>query len=140
MRAFILSILLCCAVRADVFPNFRNDHPKVFDSRADMHSWAKSTWGGTVDTELTYQKYKLVVYIRTYTSGVATSEPFVFMEKNGKWYRILTSMTCPCEMEVGIEGDTLFFWRWEWPLPQGKGEKIEYMRFNLKNLPLLHPP
>ena len=62
------------------------------------------------------------------------------MEKNGNWFRILTSMTCPCEMKVAIEGDTLFFWRLEWPLPQGKGEKIEYMRFNLKNLPLLHSP
>ena len=133
MRVFILSLLLCCSARADILPT---DYPKVFNSHADMHGWAMSTWTGTLETELTYQKYKLVVYIRTYTSGQPTSEPFVFMERDGKWYRILTAMTCPCEMEVAIEGDNLIFWRLAWL--KGEREKIDYMMFNLKNLPFLH--
>jgi hypothetical protein len=62
------------------------------------------------------------------------------MERNGKWHRILTAMTCPCEMDVAIEGDALVFWRLEWPLPERKREKHEYLRFNLKNLPLLLSP
>jgi hypothetical protein len=43
-------------------------------------------------------------------------------------------------MDVAIEGDALVFWRLEWPLPERKREKHEYLRFNLKNLPLLLSP
>ena len=83
-------------------------------------------------TELTYKKQKLVVYFRSYTSGVATSEPYVFVEKEGRWVRVLTGMMCRCEMEATIEGDALVLWRLDWP--NKKKEKTEYLRFNLKTL------
>ena len=83
-------------------------------------------------TELTYKKQKLVVYFRCYTSGVTTSEPYVFVEKDGRWVRVLTTMMCRFGMEATIEGDALVLWRLEWP--KGKKEKTEYLRFDLKTL------
>ena len=94
MRVFILLLLLAGAAYADTSTNtyatstntcdaFTNSSPKFFKSAAEMHQWAMSTWGGAGSAELTYKKQKLVVYFRSYTSGVPTSEPFVFVEK--KW-------------------------------------------------------
>src|SRR6266540_1466969 len=97
MRIVILSLLLCCAACADTLTN---NPPAVFETAAAMHRWAVSTWGGAGMTELTYRKQKLVVYFRSYTSGVATSEPYVFVERDGRWMRVLTAMMCRCEMEA----------------------------------------
>ena len=143
MRVFILLLLLACAAYADTSTNtyatstntydaYTNSSPKFFKSAAEMHQWAMSTWGGAGSAKLTYKKQKLVVYFRSYTSGVPTSEPFVFAEKNGEWKRVLTAMCCGCEMEATIEGDSLILWRVDWP--NKKKTKTEYLRFNLKNL------
>jgi len=129
MRIFILSLFLCCAACGDTVTN---TSPTTFATAADMHKWAMSTWGGAGKTELTYKKHKLVVYFRSYTSGIATSEPFVFVERGGRWVRVLTAMMCRCEMEATIEGDALVLWRLDWP--NKKKEKTEYLRFNLKEL------
>jgi len=83
-------------------------------------------------TELTYKKQKLVVYFRCYTSGVETSEPYVFVKRDGRWIRVLSAMVCRFAMEATIEGDSLVLWRLE---PHGgKVEKTEFLRFNLTNL------
>jgi hypothetical protein len=136
MRVFILLLLLSCAAYADTrtntYDSYTNSSPKVFESAAEMHKWAMSTFGGAGVTELTYKKQKLVVYFRCYTSGVATSEPYVFVEKDGRWVRVLTAMMCRCEMEATIEGDALVLWRLDWP--KGKKEKTEYLKFDLRNL------
>ncbi len=136
MRAFILLLLLGLTVYADTdtnrYDSYTNSSPRVFESITELHKWAGSTWGGAYRTELTYGKQKLVVIFRCYTSGVATSEPYVFVEKDGRWVRVLTAMMCHCEMAATIEGDSLVLWRLDWP--KGKIEKTEYLRFNLKNL------
>ena len=136
MRVFIFFLFLSCAAysgtRTNIYDSFTNSSPKVFESAADLHKWAMSTWGGAGMTELTYKRQKLVVYFRSYTSGIATSEPYVFVEKDGRWVRVLTGMMCRCGMEATIEGDALVLWRLDWP--NKKKEKTEYLRFNLKTL------
>ena len=82
--------------------------------------------------ELVYKKRKLVVYFRCYTSGVATSEPIVFVEKDGQWIQILSAMMCRCAMEATIGRDSLILWRLEWP--KGVRQKKEFLRFDLANL------
>jgi hypothetical protein len=133
MRILILSLLLCCAARAaDTTTNANPYAPHAFESAAAMHKWATSTWGGAKTQEFTYKERKLVVYFRCYTSGVATSEPVVFVEKNGRWIHVLSAMMCSFEMEASIERDALVLWRLEWP--KGKRKKTEFLRFTLANL------
>lgn len=136
MRVFMLLLLLVCAAYADTrtntYDSYTNSSLKVFESGAELHKWAMSTWGGAGMTQLTYKKQRLVVYFRSYTSGEATSEPYVFVERGGRWERVLTAAVCRCEMEATIEGDALVLWRLDWP--NKKKEKTEYLRFNLKTL------
>lgn len=136
MRVFILLLLLVGAAYADTrtntYDSYTNDSPRVFESGAELHKWAMSSWGGAAMTSLTYKKQRLVVYFRSYTSGVATSEPYVFVERGGRFERVLTAAVCQCEMEATIEGDALVLWRLDWP--NKKKEKTEYLRFNLKTL------
>ncbi len=128
MRILILILLLSCVAHADTV--ITND-PTVFDSTAAMKKWADSAWGGYGMRELTYHNQKLVIYFRSHTSGIVTSEPFVFVERAGRWIRVLTAMTCSFEMDATIEGDALVLWRLS---RDKKKEKTEYLRFNLANL------
>jgi len=130
LRLFILILSLCCAAHADTGPN---DNTKSFASVAELHTWANSTWTGASMTKLTYKQHKLLVCFRSYTSGVATSEPFVFLEQDGgRWVRLLTAQMCQCEMEATIKGDSLILWRLDWL--NKKKQKTEYLKFNLKTL------
>jgi hypothetical protein len=132
MRIFVLSFMLCCAACADTATNANPYAPHAFETTAAMEKWATSTFGGASKTELTYQKQNLVVYFRCYTSGVPTSEPVVFVEKEGRWIQVLSAMTCRFEMEATIEQDVLILWRLDWP--KGKRQKTEFLKFNLTNL------
>ena len=129
MRTFAVFLLMCSMAHADV-PTTANPYaPQAFESEWAMQQWANSTWGGARTTELTYNGRKLVVYFRAYTSGLPTSEPVVFVEKEGRWIQVLSAMMCRSEMAATIEGDALVLWRLE-----GTKEKTEYARFNLTNL------
>jgi hypothetical protein len=132
MRVFILSVLSCCSAFAADFLSANPYAPQAFESASAMAEWATSTWGGAKIQELTYKERKLVVYFRCYTSGVPTSEPVVFVEKNGRWIQVLRAMMGSFEMEATIEGDALVLWRLEWP--EGTKKKTEFLRFNLENL------
>jgi hypothetical protein len=114
------------------FDTYTNSSPKLFNSGAELEKWANSTCCGYEKTVLWYKKHELVIYFRIYTSGVISYEPFVFVEKNGRWMRVLTAMDCGFLMEATIEGDTLVIWRLDWP--EGKKKKTEFLRFDLRNL------
>jgi hypothetical protein len=137
MRIFFILLFICCAAHAETTTNrydsATNSGPSVFAVRADMAKWATSTWGGAIVKELTYKKQKLVVIFRSYTSGVPTSEPYLYVEKDGHWVRVLTAMMCRDQMEATIEGDNLILWRLKWS-KENQVKKIEYLRFDLKNL------
>lgn len=137
MRIFFILLFICCAAQAETITNTydlaTNSGPSVFAARADMDKWATSTWGGADVKELTYKNQKLVVIFRCYTSGVATSEPYVYVEKDGHWVRVLTAMMCRDQMGATIEGDNLILWRLKWP-KENQVKKMEYLRFDLKNL------
>jgi hypothetical protein len=90
MRVLILSLFLCCAACGDAVTN---TSPTSFETAAELDKWAKSAFGGAWKKELAYKKQKLVVYFRSHTSGVSTSEPNVFVERGGRWVRLLTAMT-----------------------------------------------
>lgn len=133
MRILLLSLLMFCTARAaDPAVNSDPYAPKAFESAAAMHKWAGSTLGGSKKQEFTYKERKLVVYFRCYTSGLPTSEPVAFVEKNGRWIQVLSAMVCRFEMEASIESDALVLWRLEWP--NGERKKTEFLRFNLANL------
>lgn len=132
MRIFILSILFCFGARAADAPDENPYAPYVFESPAAMNQWATSTWGGAKTQEFNYRKQRLVVYFRSHTSGLPTSQPVVFVEKNGRWIQVLSAMMCRFEMEATMEGDSLILWRLEWP--DGKRKKTEFLRFSLTNL------
>ena len=139
MRAFVILLLFSLAAFADT--KLSNSSPGTFDTVAAMDEWAQSAFGGAIKEERTYKEHQLVVYFRSYTSGVATSEPYVFFKKDGKWICLLSTMMCRCEMTATIDGDFLILWRLDYP--EGKapslkspGEpiKTEYLRLNLKSL------
>jgi hypothetical protein len=96
-----------------------------------MRKWAYSTPSGATENEFQYKENSLVVYIRRYTSGVATSEPVVFLKRGTHWGRILSARKFEFTMSVSIQGNMLIFWH-------HKGdEKSECLRFNLDDLDLL---
>lgn len=97
-----------------------------------MTQWAYSTWGGASTTELTYRGRKLVVYFRSFTSGLPTSQPVVFVEEEGRWIQVLNAMMCRFTMAATIEDNELILWRLEWS--EGKKTQTEYLRFNLSIL------
>jgi hypothetical protein len=134
MRALILAFSICCAGYGETVTNI----PSSFRTTAEMEAWAMSAWGGTTKTELTYDRRKVVIYFRSHTSGISTSEPHIFMQRDGRWMRILTTITCTFDMEATLEGDALVLWRLEGAETlEGQNkrrEKTEYLRLNLKAL------
>jgi len=130
MRLFILILLLGCSAHAEVSTN---DCPLVFGSLTNLQTWAvSSAFGGGAYSELSYKQHRLVVCFRQFTSGVVTSEPSVYVQKDGNWIRILAAKMCYGDMKATIEGDALVLWRLG--LSKDKKEKTEYLRFDLKNL------
>ncbi len=133
MHILILLLLMFCTARAADTAVAANPYaPQAFESAAAMHKWAGSTLGGAKKQEFTYKERQLVVYFRCYTSGLPTSEPVAFVEKNGRWIQVLSAMMCRFEMEATVEGDALVLWRLEWP--NGERKKTYFLRFNLANL------
>lgn len=110
-----------------------NATPLTFDSMAALHQWATtSTFGSGRTYELDYKGRKVFVAFLCHTSGLPTSEPFVFLEESGRWVRILKAAIANTEMEATIEGDALILWSLTWPA--GKRIQTEALRFELKHL------
>ena len=131
MRIITIIFVLCYAAQGDTFTN--HNIPAVFETGKDMLRWAgHSTRGAATESRLTYKKYNITVYFRCFYSGVTSSEPVAYIEKNGRWYNLVSAIECPFEMEASIKGDSLIFWRVEYL--NGKTIKTEFLRFNLLNV------
>src|SRR5690606_31976659 len=132
-----LLILMCCSARADIATR---EPSARFENADELDTWANSAGTGALKTELNYKKHKLLVYSRSYTSGDYSSEPHVFVERKGKWVRVLTAMMCRSAMDASIEGHALILWRIEYSKGKsglnsvGQATKVEYLRFDLRNL------
>ena len=129
MRIFAAFIVLCCVASTK---GVTNANPAGFENAVAMHQWATSCFGGADWANLTYKKHKLVVYLRCHTSGRATCEPVVFLERGERWVRVFSATVCPFEMEVTREKAALVLWRLDWTT--GKRRRSEFLKFNLEQL------
>lgn len=133
--AIVLMLSLACAQAKDKDETPPPEPAMHFESAAALEKWVSKTWGGARKTELTYKDRKIVVYFRARTSGIRTSEPSVYAERNGSWMRVLTTVTCRCELEASLDGDALVLWRTE--QTGDKKQRVEYLRYDLRNLDLI---
>lgn len=110
------------------------DHPLPrFASLDELTHWAAQSLGGaSTSPMLAYRGRELVVAFRVHTSGVATSEPFVFLEEAGAWHCILHAATVDAEMEASIQRDTLILWRLDGL--DGSMQRREVLRLSLIDL------
>ena len=108
--------------------------PEAFESEAELSHWAgSSSFGGGRALPFEYHGRRLMVVFRCHTSGIASSEPFLFLEDKGKWIRLLHAMTCYFEMEASIQDDELTLWHLEWP--KGTRTRTAFLKYNLADLP-----
>ena len=66
------------------------------------------------------------------TSCCSTSEPFVFVERAGRWQQLLHVATAPWGAAASVAGDYLVLWRSE-----GSGKpphQTEWLRYNLAEM------
>jgi hypothetical protein len=104
--------------------------PTVFPSEHALYTWlTTSTIGACRDHNFTYNGHRLVVAFRCHTSGGATAEPFIFLERAGKWVRLLKAPIQNCEMEATMENDAIVLWSLTWP--DGKRTRTEALRYDL---------
>ena len=104
--------------------------PRSFKSTAALKQGATtSTWGGGTFNELTHNGKKLLVVFLCHTSGEPTSQPFIFVERSGRWVRLLMGAVAQTEMEATIEADALVLWSLTWP--DGQRTRAEVLRYEL---------
>jgi hypothetical protein len=105
----------------------------TFPTANAIRDWAQSTsWGGNSVQELSYEQKRLMVVIRSHTSGVESAEPFVFLAIGDKWVKVLHGATCRCGLDTSIQGSVLVFQRKA--SANNKETPQEYLRLNLKEL------
>jgi hypothetical protein len=76
----------------------------MFPNPGAVRDWAQRTsWGGFNVQQLSYKQLRLLVAIRSHTSGLESAEPFVFLEKGDKWVKIFQAPTCRiCSLDITI--------------------------------------
>ena len=110
------------------------NEPAEFADRKALTEWARSSsFGGARIDELAAASQSLVVVFRRHTSGVPTSEVFVFAERDGKWHRLLWAATGRWEATATVEGDHLTVWgcKGEVWACQEAGQRTEWLRLNV---------
>ena len=104
--------------------------PGEFGSEEALRRWGESSaFGGGWVTELAFRGHRLAVVFRFHTSGTSSSEPFVFVERAGRWHLLLHAATAPWGAAASVEGDHLVLWRLG-----GSGKRphrTEWLRYNL---------
>jgi hypothetical protein len=90
------------------------------------------SWGGAIQKGFRYRGRNLLVVFKCHTSGVATSEPFVFVQTTDGWHCLYHHATERFEMDATVEGDRLLLWRMEWP--GDKLQRTEYWSYDLRHL------
>lgn len=101
--------------------------PTLFADEASLRAWGcSSSFGGGHCTELTFGLHRLIAVFRQFTSGVGSTEPSVFVERDGVWRRVLLAEThWFVAAEATIEGNWLILW-----LHSSIGRN-EWLRLNL---------
>ncbi len=101
--------------------------PAVFADEDSLRAWAGSSSGGGGNcTELTFGSHRLIVVFRQFTSGVSSTEPSVFTERDGVWRRLLLAEThWFAAAEVTVEGEWLVLWH------HSAAGRDEWLRLNL---------
>ena len=132
----VTAVLGCGRSAAPTPPGLKPDTvldtrcPGEFGSEEALRRWGEgSAFGGGWVTEVSFRGYRLVVVFRCHTSGTSSSEPFVFVERAGRWQQLLHVATAPWGAAVSVEGDYLVLWRSE-----GSGKpphRTEWLRYNL---------
>ena len=75
----------------------------------------RPSWGGATQQGFRYGGRHFLVVFQCHTSGVATSEPFVFVQTTNGWHCIYHHITERFAMDATVEGHTLLLRRMEWP-------------------------
>jgi len=101
--------------------------PTLFPDEDSLREWAcSSSCGGGHCTELTFGLHRLIVVFRQFTSGMSSTEPSVFAERDGVWRRLFSAETHWFAVaEVTVEGMWLVLWR-HWG-----ARRDEWLRLNL---------
>jgi hypothetical protein len=101
--------------------------PAVFADVDSLRAWAESSSaGGGHCTEWTFGSHRLIVVLRQFTSGVDSTEPSVFAERDGVWRRLLLAEThWFAAAEVTVEGKWLVLWH------HSAAGRVEWLRLNL---------
>lgn len=103
----------------------------AFPNSDAIRDWAQRTsWGGFNVQELSYKQLRLLVVIRSHTSGLESAEPFVFLKKGAKWVKIFQAPTCQiCSLDITIRDGFLVLQRKNSAF--GEEAPREFARLNL---------
>jgi hypothetical protein len=101
--------------------------PTLFPDEGSLREWGcSSSFGGGHCTELTFGSHRLIVVFRRFTSGVDSTEPSVFAERDGVWRRLLLAEPhWFAAAEATVEGQWLVLWR------HSATGRDEWLRLNL---------
>jgi hypothetical protein len=101
--------------------------PTLFPDEVSLREWGcSSSPGGGHCTELTFGSHRLIVVLRQFTSGVSSTEPSVFAERDGVWRRLLLAEThWFAAAEVTVKGEWLVLWH------HSAAGRVEWLRLNL---------
>ena len=100
---------------------------------ADLYREAFTpSFGGAMQKSFSYRGRDLLVVFKSYTSGNATSEPFVFVQTVNGWHCIYHHATVWTLMDATVEGDRLILWRSAWPGDESR--RTAFWSYDLKRL------
>jgi hypothetical protein len=102
-------------------------HPELFPDERSLREWGcSSSFGGGHCTDFTFGSHRLIVVFRQFTSGVDSTEPSVFAERDGMWRRLLLAeIHWFAATEATVEGEWLVLWQ------HSAAGRDEWLRLNL---------
>jgi hypothetical protein len=101
--------------------------PTLFPNEDSLRAWGcSSSFGGGRCTELTFGAHRLIAVFRMLTSGVSSTEPSVFAERDGVWRRLLVAEPrWFAAAEATVEREWLILWR------HSAAGRDQWLRLNL---------
>ena len=128
MKSPFLFLLCVCLLAPSC-----STHRVSTDADTELYRQAFSPcFGGVTQKALAYQGRSLLCAFRCPTSGVTTSEPFVFVQRANGWHCLYHAPLLRFGMDATIDGGRLILWRLDWP--NGKLQRTEYWSYDLNHL------